>query len=841
MAAIESAHTAQKLKIAVVRRGRRGRAKNVVWTWQELAEKLFDPVRDNQHTLEEYLKLPVNEQNDLKDVGAFVGGHFKDGVRKGANLACRSVVTLDVDQATTEQADLIYMGLAGIALYEHVCTSTRKHSPDKPRLRITLPMTREVSIDEYGPLSRIIASMLFPSVQQSMDAVDDVSYRPPQIMYWTSVCRDAEFIAHHNRGPLLDPDEVLQKFGDWQDWTQLPYSEKSSKHRPSTAKKAEDPTTKRGIVGAFCRAYDVPAAIDKFLADIYTPGDEFSGKPRYTYVLGSSSNGLVVHDEGMFGYSHHGTDPCADRLVNSFDMVRLHLFGELDKGCPQDAAATALPSFKAMREFAAGDSEVLGAYLEPDVLEAFEDLGEEQNLGEAERQDADEDLLGPAPKRKQKPLDLMNARHAVAMHGGKTVILTFRKDGSLDYGTPTDLAHLYANWRVATARADEPISNWWMRQTKRRTYTGGVTFAPGKDDPRKYNLWQGFRVRPNPESSCKLFLQHIMNVVCAGNKAHYLFVIGWMAHMIQRPEEKPGVALVLKGLQGTGKDTVGDYLAALLGKHRVKVSQMEHLTGKFNAHHTIALLMHVEEAIWAGDKSAVGPLKSLITSPTAMIERKGHDPIEFPSVMRVLITSNEQWTVPAAADDRRFAVFEVSDIHRRDTAYFGKIIAERENGGAGALLHFLQNYDLTGFDVRAIPKTKGLTNEKLAGLKGVDRWWYEVLAAGAIPQEPTDFENQADDLDWSEGPVMARSEELHAAYEQWFRKHRYQGEWQCERSFGHAIGRMCPSRKRTRLGTKKNRQYHLIFPKLAEARREFEQALAGAVDWDDDEGDELSP
>jgi Family of unknown function (DUF5906) len=226
----------------------------------------------------------------------------------------------------------------------------------------------------------------------------------------------------------------------------------------------------------------------------------------------------------------------------------------------------------------------------------------------------------------------------------------------------------------------EPISAWWAKHKDRRSYPGGVAFMPGGAPPGTYNLWTGFSVRPNPNGSCKLILAHIREVVCCGDEAQYHYFIGYFAHMIQKPHEKPGVALVLRGVKGAGKDTVGEYIGKLFPRHHVTISTMEHLTGKFNAHQERALLLQVQEGFWAGNPQAVGPLNRIITAETAMIERKGYDAIEVPSCVRVFITSNEEWIVPATAGERRYAVFDVSPHRARNLAYFKAILHERDNG-----------------------------------------------------------------------------------------------------------------------------------------------------------------
>jgi putative DNA primase/helicase len=291
------------IQIAVIKPRDLGRATNVIWEWARFIERLHKPAIDLNTSIVNYQKIGNDARLKLKDVGSFVGGPFKDGVRQRDNLTARSVLTLDIDDATPKQIRFIKDGKSELQKYEFAGSTTRSHTSEKPKWRLVFPMTRMVTADEYAPLSRIVASKLLVNVTQSMDATDDVSFRVAQVMFWPSQCHDGEFDLIHNEGDLLDPDAVLGAFGDWRDWLQLPYSEKRGQKRPTTVRKAENPLEKPGMIGGFCRAYRVPAAIAKFLPTIYTPGDKRSKKPRYTYVAGSGANGAVVEDDGLFLYS----------------------------------------------------------------------------------------------------------------------------------------------------------------------------------------------------------------------------------------------------------------------------------------------------------------------------------------------------------------------------------------------------------------------------------------------------------------------------------------------------------------------------------------------------------
>lgn len=398
------------LRIAVIKQGDRGHATNKTMEWKALRERLADPRIDRETTTEAYRNMNADQRNKLKDVGSFVGGPFKDGVRKASNIQERSIVTLDIDGATPSQIESLKDGLSGLSDYEFFGSTTRSHSKGVPKWRLVLPTTRTITAEEYAPLSRILASKLFYTVSESMDATDDVSYRVAQIMYWPSRNSDGPFDTLHNPGALVDPDEIFEDFGPgWQDWTQLPYSEKRGQKRPTLNKKAENPTEKRGIVGAFCRAYDVPAAIKKFIPEIYKIGDKQGKKQRYTYAAGSGANGAIIEDGGLFLYSHHGTDPCGERLVNAFDMVRLHLFGQEDAGTPEDTLPVNMPSYREFQAFLGDDIETVAEMRKDqyDVEAIFDDVETDEQSAETDSGSEFDDLF-EEPKPVEKKTEYLN-------------------------------------------------------------------------------------------------------------------------------------------------------------------------------------------------------------------------------------------------------------------------------------------------------------------------------------------------------------------------------------------------------------------------------------------------
>ena len=365
----------REVRIARGRGNNLGKAKNQVMSWKRFCALFDSPPRTNERQ-KAYFKLPKTEQDKLKSSdGWYLGGPIQGKRRRKNAIKERDIITIDIDECSPELFELIRSGVLKISNYEFKAHTTRKHTAKNPRVRINVLCATPVDRDKYDAVSRILGHM----IDQSMDAVDDVSFRVAQMMFMPTLSKDQEYESWVNKGALLDPDELLESWPtDWRYFTNLPFSESRGQKRP-TADKAEDPWEKRGPIGAFCRAYPIEDAIATFLPDTYVPGDMNSAKPRYTYVEGSTTNGVVVEDDGRFIYSHHGTDPCSDSLCNSFDMVRLHKFGHEDEGKDlEDKPVTEHPSYKSMFKFAREDSNVRKEMIDDEIdMEAmFDDISD---------------------------------------------------------------------------------------------------------------------------------------------------------------------------------------------------------------------------------------------------------------------------------------------------------------------------------------------------------------------------------------------------------------------------------------------------------------------------------
>ena len=329
-----------------------GSRKAVQWPgstimWSEFTEKLSTPVRGDE-TLEQYLTFPKAQQDELKDIGGFVGGTLRENRRKQDHVEGRDLLTLDLDNIPAGQTDDILRRVGGLGCAAAVY-STRKHSGYAPRLRVIVPVDRTATADEYEPAARKLASLL------GIEFCDPTTFEPHRLMYWPSCCSDSQYVYQVYDKPFCSLDGLLGMYGDWKDitqWPQVPGAEAMERRRLA---KQEDPTTKRGIIGAFCRTYGIVEAMERFIPGMY---DETATTGRYTYTGGETTGGAIVYDGGLFLYSHHSHDPCCGQLVNAFDLVRLHMYGDKDAAAKDGTPVNKLPSFVAMSKLALADKAV---------------------------------------------------------------------------------------------------------------------------------------------------------------------------------------------------------------------------------------------------------------------------------------------------------------------------------------------------------------------------------------------------------------------------------------------------------------------------------------------------
>lgn len=332
--------------------------KNKTMLWSELLDRLSRVTRTPE-TVAEYKAMTRNQQSEIKDVGGFVGGYCNNGNR--SDVRHRSILCLDADYADAVLWPQVLADFdCAAAVY-----STHKHTPEKPRLRLVIPLARNVDPDEYQAIGRRVADTL------GIDKFDDTSYQPQRLMYWPSCSQDGAYFFDSKSGDFLNPDKILATYHNWRDVSSWPMSSRVAEVVKRAAAQQKDPTEKGGIVGAFCRTYTLTEAIEAFIPT-YVPCDEPN---RYTYTEGSTAAGVVVYED-KWSYSHHATDPASGQLVNAWDLVRLHKFGQLDLDCAPDTPTSSRPSYKAMAELVSKDQRVTAQVVADRMAEARADLDE---------------------------------------------------------------------------------------------------------------------------------------------------------------------------------------------------------------------------------------------------------------------------------------------------------------------------------------------------------------------------------------------------------------------------------------------------------------------------------
>jgi len=450
------------------------------------------------------------------------------------------------------------------------------------------------------------------------------------------------------------------------------------------------------------------------------------------------------------------------------------------------------------------------------------------------------DPPAPGETKELHPYDKLNKDHAFVVAGGGSHILweTTNADGQeavehLDLAT---FKNKLANQKMMVGNKTTSVASQWLEWKGRRSYDG-IIFSPGQppevstdinERPKKYfNLWRGFAYEPAPPGSShpalNLFLEHLNLNVCGGSEALYRWLLGFFAHLVQCPEQKPEVAIVLRGGKGVGKTMVAETIGDLLGRHFLLTSDRRYLTGNFNGHLENCLMLALDEAFWSGDKQAEGTLKNLITGREHVIEHKGKEPYVVANKTRIIVCSNENWVVPVSHDERRFAFFDVGDGRKQDRVFFRQIRDGLRNGGYPVLLRYLKDYVFSAAEVNTAPVTEGLLDQKLLSDDPLMQWWYQCLVEGRIIKGGCEG--------W---PEWMESGQFQDAMKRSAKDRNIQARSPDPRTFGKRMKPLGVANKRQRDEDRKGQFIHAYsIPPLLEARKHWDASVGQSTKWDE--------
>lgn len=433
------------------------------------------------------------------------------------------------------------------------------------------------------------------------------------------------------------------------------------------------------------------------------------------------------------------------------------------------------------------------------------------------------------------PLERYNANHAHVVAGGGVQIIWETTDAkgrqTLEHLSIGAFHSIYAAEKIRYDGGREiQQTQAWIEWKERRSYDGFVFDPSSRAPERFYNLWRGFAAEPLPEGEAPapdhqravdMFKEHLLQNVCAGEVDLCQWLWGYFAHLMQRPAEKPLVALVLKGAKGVGKNAVFDVIGGLLGASYKLTSNRRYLVSNFNGHMENLLLFVLDEAFWSGDKQAEGILKDLITGKSHQIEHKGKEQFEVDNLTRVAIIGNEDWLVPATADERRFAVFNVGAARQKQGAWFSFIKAQMAAGANRLLLRELLAFDLASVNVNVAPLTAGLLEQKHATLEPLPQFWLECLSDGYLI---------AGDVgqDW---PKEIEVERVRHAFRRWARERNVRTRLPGDIDIGKMLKQIMPDLQKAKKTLHGARTSVYLMPTLDEARAQWSTFIGHGVTW----------
>lgn len=372
-------------------------------------------------------------------------------------------------------------------------------------------------------------------------------------------------------------------------------------------------------------------------------------------------------------------------------------------------------------------------------------------------------------EKKQAILDQFNKRFAYVDVGstpriiedtGDTILLRTRRD----FLIAVENIQIPVWSKSKNCVTNESAGVFWLRWEKKRMYDA-IEFNPTvqakeftRDKKKIYNRFKGFSVEPTstracgreachglgcfkwfigdgdkikgsfklcPSGSWTYWLKTIHDVVTGNNKNHTRWVLDWLVDMVQNPVPgagRPGTSLVVRGGQGTGKGSVIWPIMQILQPYTHQCDSMAEVLAAFNSFMEDTILLFADEAIWGGSKKESGKLKRLVTEDTLNIQRKGVDTYQAPNFIRMYVSSNGAWVVPAEDDERRYTVFNVSDTYRVNHDWFAKV----RGANLSELLDEIYNWEIKS-DLRHNLQTIALEEQKQHGWGVYDEFLSDSL------------------------------------------------------------------------------------------------------------------
>lgn len=659
-------------------------------TIKSFYKKLVEMFREGNLTLSEYAEADKLHKNADKDGCWFSFSKYTDLRRNRTSWLGSNCITLDIDATNgltgddklegkefSFSRDVIMQRLDGLC---YILVPTHSYTDIVPRWRAFIFLAKSiVDSDSYSQIAKSLAKKLD-------GYVDPRSYTPEQLWYAPS-CPKGEKVSRIGliarvKGELYNCCEV----------NSLPVNITSDRN---------DRTTKN-LIGQN-KSTELYQHTDEHVSEFYSASNFVfpNGIPdrQSFYELGMSLAELVVR--------HQWPEIDARKV--------------LDDICSKPQGADQSKNDVEWRSYIDGTYAKIKA---GEPIRGYKTLYQEAKS------------LGWVCKSEALPAWLMSMNDNFFVAPFSSTVAIFRKNN--DTWTPlnNDAFSLLLENKFESVETNEGTKNiaitpLWRKHPNRRQYDG-VGFWPDRPAPKgSFNLWQGWPIPP-VKGDASPALNHIHRLICNGDDALFKWVIQWCAHCVQKPNEQGHVALIVVGARGIGKTMFAEWMKAMFGRYSMTITNGNLLTGSFTGHLEKCVLMVAEEAFWAGDKAAENALKHVITGKTLTIHHKGFAPYDAPNYLHLMMTSNEDWVIPAGVDERRFCVCNVSSERKGDKPYFDALGNWEKNGGIAALLDYLLRYDIKTFEINKPPDTAGLREQKIMSMSSVQRWILYRLEIGGM-------------------------------------------------------------------------------------------------------------
>lgn len=617
-------------------------------SWSELVRKLTTCKRTPEY-FAAYLAMSKDEQLATKDVGAYVAGSFKGFSRRKDKQIDRTLLTLDIDEPGVSWTELRaaikgeYVGL------QYAAHTTHKHCFDQPRLRVVFTLSRPVGDIEYQALCRRIAEGLDPS----MHWVDRCSFDFSRLMFWPSASIDGEFEAWSNDGQPVDVDAELAHYVDYTDSAEWPRRVDEDDHVAQMTR--EDPREKRGIIGTFCRAYDILRVLDELLPGVYEPTN---ADDRFTYAGGTTSGGarLYLTPDGFpaFLHSEHDHDPARGQHV-AWDLVRLHLGYDDTR---MEAYARELP----------------------DIAEALRD----QVASEFDPVPVDEDE--PGHKRFAWLADWVFCSGEAKFFNTKTRGRTLGPasfNGMFDRCVIKDLGSDKNGLPVVRA-ADCALA------VRPVPVVDGLQYWPGEqalyevDGVRYANSYRDLRPEPisrADSNAVRMLLMHLENLF-PGDGDSQDMVLDFIAHLVRFPERRLQYALLIRGAETDGKTFFAEVMRCLIGTPNWMTIGNDQIKEQYSAWLEGHLLVCVEEIKQHGQdaQDTINRLKPYITNTMVGVRAMRQDMRRVRNCVSFFLTTNYGDALPLDDGDSRYCVLSTRFTDKHQVTEWAEAWASRHDG-----------------------------------------------------------------------------------------------------------------------------------------------------------------